>query len=117
DQPQVHDVYRSWRRIANEYEPHRVLAGEIFGSHRQSRYLVPDQLNLAFALIPVRWDASLWRRFIDIDMHALRGPGVAPTWMLSNHDVERHSTRFGGGSTGRNRARAALLLLLGLPGQ
>src|SRR4029077_15953189 len=73
--------------------------------------------NLAFALIPVRWDASLWRRFIDVDMHALRGPGGAPTGMLSNHAVERHLTRFGGGSTGRDRARAALLLLLGLPGQ
>ena len=30
---------------------------------------------------------------------------------------DRHLTRLGGGSTGRARARAALLLLLGLPGQ
>jgi alpha-glucosidase len=50
-------------------------------------------------------------------MNALRGPGVAPSWTLSNHDVVRHVTRLGGGSTGRERARAALLLLLGLPGQ
>jgi alpha-glucosidase len=117
DQPQVHDVYRSWRRIADEYEPHRVLVGEIFESQRQRRYIVPDQLHLAFALIPVRWEAASWRRLIDVDVHALRGPGVAPTWMLSNHDVVRHVTRFGGGSSGRDRARAALLLLLGLPGQ
>jgi alpha-glucosidase len=50
-------------------------------------------------------------------MNALRGPGVAPSWTLSNHDVVRHVTRLGGGSVGRERARAALLLLLGLPGQ
>ena len=117
DQPQVHEVYRAWRRIANEYEPSRVLVGEIFEPRRQARYVVPDQLNMAFALIRARWSANPWRRAIDADMHALRGPGVAPSWTLSNHDVVRHTTRFGGGTTGRDRARAALLLLLGLPGQ
>ena len=117
DQPQVHEVYRSWRRIANEYEPHRVLVGEIFEPQRQSRYILSDQLNMAFALIRVRWDTSAWRRSIDIDMNVLRGPGVAPSWTLSNHDVVRHVTRFGGGTKGLDRARAALLLLLGLPGQ
>jgi alpha-glucosidase len=117
DQPQVHDVYRRWRQILNEYQPPRVLVGEIFEPQRQSRYILPDQLNMAFALMAVPWDAHVWRRSIDVDMHALRGPGVAPTWTLSNHDVVRHVTRFGGGSTGRERARAALLLLLGLPGQ
>lgn len=117
DQPEVHDVYRSWRKIADTYRPDRVLVGEIFGSQRQARYILPDQLDMAFALIPVRWDADRWQRWIDADMQALRGPGVAPTWDLSNHDVIRHVTRFGGGTVGRRRARAALLLLLGLPGQ
>lgn len=117
DQPQVHAVYRRWRQILNEYKPDRVLVGEIFEPQRQSRYILPDQLNMAFALIRVRWDSNLWRRSIDIDMQALRGPGVAPSWTLSNHDVVRHVTRLGGGATGRARARAALMLLLGLPGQ
>ena len=117
DQPQVHQVYRRWRQILNEYRPQRVLVGEIFEPHRQSRYILPDQLNMAFALIRARWDAHAWRRSIELDMDVLRGPGVAPSWTLSNHDVVRHVTRLGGGSTGRERARAALLLLLGLPGQ
>jgi alpha-glucosidase len=72
---------------------------------------------MAFALIRSRWDASLWRRAIDVDRRALQGPGQAPSWTLSNHDVIRHVTRLGGGFAGRARARAALLLLLGLPGQ
>src|SRR6266567_2610728 len=117
DQPEVHDVYRGWRKIADTYRPDRVLVGEIFGSQRQARYIVPDQLDMAFALIPVRWDADRWKRWIDADLQALRGPGVAPTWDLSNHDVVRHVTRFGGGTVGGRRARAAMLLLLGLPGQ
>ena len=36
--------------------------------------------------------------------------------MLSNHDVVRHVTRYGGGDIGRRRARAAAMLMLALPG-
>ena len=39
--------------------------------------------------------------------------GATTTWVLSNHDVIRHVTRYGDGNTamGQRRARAALLLL------
>ena len=117
DQPQLHEVYRRWRHIADAYQPDRVLVGEIFEPSRQTRYILPDQLNMAFALIRSRWDAYLWRRSIDVDRNALHGPGTNPSWTLSNHDIVRQVTRLGGGHTGRERARAALLLLLGLPGQ
>jgi alpha-glucosidase len=117
DQPQLHDVYRRWRQIANEYEPDRVLVGEIFEPRRHSQYILPDQLHMAFALIYLPWEAALWRRSIDVSRMALQGPGTQPTWTLSNHDVIRPVTRLGGGALGRARARAALLLLLGLPGQ
>ncbi len=117
DQPQLHDVYRRWRQIANGYQPERVLVGEIFEARRHSRYIVPDQLHMAFALIHRRWDAQGWRTSIEVSRRALQGPGSDPTWTLANHDVVRPVTRLGGGSVGRARARAALLLLLGLPGQ
>ena len=42
--------------------------------------------------------------------------GGAPTWVLSNHDVVRHVTRYGGGERGLARARAATLTMLALPG-
>ena len=42
--------------------------------------------------------------------------GAAPTWVLSNHDVVRHPTRYGGGARGLARARAATLTMLALPG-
>ncbi|TMD73622.1 MAG: alpha-amylase [Chloroflexi bacterium] len=117
DQPQLHDVYRRWRQIATEYQPDRVLVGEIFDPRRHSRYIVPDQLHMAFALIHLPWDAALWKRSIEVSRSALRAPGTEPTWTLANHDVVRPVTRLGGGSKGRARAVAALLLLLGLPGQ
>ena len=117
DQPQLHAVYHRWRQIANRYEPERVLVGEIFDPRRHSQYIVPDQLHMAFALIHQPWDAALWRRSIEVMQAALRSPGAEPTWTLSNHDVPRQVTRLGGGALGRARVKAALLLLLGLPGQ
>ena len=117
DQPQLHDVYRRWRRIADRYSPERVLVGEIFDPRRHSKYIVPDQLHMAFALLHVRWDALRWKRSIDASRRALRATGAEPTWTLGNHDVVRPVTRFGGGAVGRRRARCALLLVAGLAGQ
>ncbi|MCA1655165.1 MAG: hypothetical protein LC635_01565 [Pseudonocardiaceae bacterium] len=70
---------------------------------------------------------------IDSSLAALGAVGAPATWVLSNHDVTRHVTRFGRGHTrgsgplretlepadlalGTRRARAALLLMLALPG-
>jgi alpha-glucosidase len=117
DQPQVHDVYRAWRRILNGYRPPRVMVGEIFEPRRQSRYILPDQLDMAFALVRARWNSSLWQRSIEVDLRAAPGPVAVPSWTQSNHDVVRHATRLGGGFMGRARARAAVLMLMGLPGQ
>ena len=33
DRDEVHDVYRSWRRIADSYDGTRVLVGEVRGGH------------------------------------------------------------------------------------
>src|SRR4029077_13360628 len=81
-QPQLHEVYQRWRRLANAYEPDRVLVGEICDPRRHSKYIVPDQLHMAFALIHQPWDAALWRRSIQVMPQALRGPGAEPTWTL-----------------------------------
>jgi len=117
DQPQLKDVYRRWRQIANGYTPARVLVGEIFEARRHAMYILPDQLHMAFALIHRRWEAETWRKTIDVSRRALQGPGSDPTWTLGNHDSDRPVTRLGGGDLGRRRVRAAMLLLLGLPGQ
>ena len=42
--------------------------------------------------------------------------GAPCTWVLSNHDVDRQVTRYGGGAVGAARARAAALVQLSLPG-
>ncbi len=117
DQPEVHGVYRDWRHITGEYEPERVLVGEIFDPGRQSRYIRPDELHMAFAMLDRRWDAPLWRQRIDVYRRAISRGTSLPSWTQSNHDVVRHVTRLGGDGIGRARAKASAMLLLGLPGQ
>ena len=141
DQDGVHDIYRRWRAIADEYGD-RMFVAEVFvpSAERLARYLRPDELHTAFdfRFLQAGWDATALRTAIDASLHALAPVGAPATWVLSNHDQTRHVTRFGRvrgksvdpvsgvgrGTTpiptdlelGRRRSRAALLLMLALPG-
>jgi alpha-glucosidase len=126
DREGVHDIYRRWRAIADEYDG-RVFVAEIFVSsaERLARYLRSDELHSAFdfRFLLAGWDAVALRQVIDDDLRALGAVGAVPTWVLSNHDQVRHVTRFSrigrrrtDVALGRRRARAALLLMLALPG-
>jgi alpha-glucosidase len=110
DQPEVHDVYRRWREIADAYTPPRTLIGEVnLGASRAARYVGPDELHQAFAfeLVLAPWSAAAWARAGE---DLLAHPPV--TWVVENHDVVRTATRYGSA----DRARAALLAILALPG-
>src|SRR3712207_7879257 len=57
---------------------------------------------------------TLFRSSSALDAYGQLGAPVS--WVLGNHDKERQVTRFGGGPLGAARARAATLMVLGLPG-
>jgi alpha-glucosidase len=136
DQDGVHEVYRRWRRIADSYrDDPRVFVGEIWveSAERLARYLRPDELHTAFNFdfLLAPWDATQMRRVIDTTTAAIQEVGAPATWVLSNHDVIRHVTRYGRAEgtqmapagavptdleLGTRRARAAALLILALPG-
>ena len=120
DLDEVHDVYREWRTISDAYDGERTFVAEAWVSspHRLARYLRSDELHTAFNFDFLRadWDAGTLRRVIDQNIDALGAVGATPTWVLSNHDVIRTVTRYGGGDDGLRRARAAALLMLALPG-
>ncbi|MFD3610672.1 glycoside hydrolase family 13 protein [Streptomyces atroolivaceus] len=135
DRDELHDIYRSWRAIADRYDG--IFVGEVWlpDSERFARYLRPDELHTAFNFnfLACPWDAGLLRSAID-DTLAEHAPVGAPaTWVLCNHDVTRTVTRYGREATGfdfaakvfgtptdlelgTRRARAAALLSLALPG-
>jgi alpha-glucosidase len=120
DQEGVHEIYRDWRKILDSYSPPRIAVAEAWtpSAERTARYLRSDELHQAFNFhyLQADWDAAALRRVID-DTQAAVAPVDAPaTWVLSNHDVHRHVTRYGDGELGLRRARAAILLMLALPG-
>ena len=120
DQDEVHEVYRAWRRVSNAYPGERTFVAEawVHTPDQLARYVRPDELHTAFNFnfLLAPWEARALRTAIDQSMHALGRVGAPATWVLSNHDVTRHVTRYGGGEIGARRARAAALLMLALPG-
>lgn len=119
DQEEVHEVYRRWRTLAEKYQPHRLLVGEVnLEPARAARYTRADEMQqaFAFAFVKLGWDPVAWAA-VGNDLETARQlHGATPTWALENHDIVRSVTRFGGGSIGSARSRAALVALLGLPG-
>ena len=116
DQPQVVDVYRDWRRITDAYDGDRMLVGEVFllDVEKVRRYVGDDRLQQAFnfSIFRVPWDATKLREAVVAALDAFE----TPTWVLSNHDLTRHVTRYGGGDLGRRRGLAVTAALLALPG-
>lgn len=136
DRDDVHDLFRTWRSIADSYPDPRVFVAEAHvRPGRLARYLRPDELHTAFNFdflkSPLR--AEPLREVIDRSIAGLADVGAPATWVLSNHDETRHVTRYGRSHTGvrtprldqghpsdlelgTRRARAAVLLMLALPG-
>ena len=120
DQDPVHDIYRRWRSVSDEYDRDRTFVAEawVHDPARLARYVRADELHTAFDFnfLLAPWDARSLRATIDQSIETLAAVGAPATWVLSNHDVVRHVTRYGGGAQGTRRARAAALLMLALPG-
>lgn len=120
DQPEVHDVYRSWHRLLDEAGPDKMAVAEAWTQTPESMaaFVRPDELDQAFnfAWLLADWSAEAFARVITSTLAAVEPVGASPTWVLSNHDVVRHTTRYGGGAVGLARARAATLTMLALPG-
>ena len=145
DRPEVHDIYREWRQVFNEYEPARFAVGEAWvAPEHQWMYASTDELGQVFnfEFAKKNWFAADFRLAIEEGLDAAERSKSTTTWVLSNHDVPRHATRFAlpqvpssthhqiatdwllrdgttyyeDRETGTRRSRAALLMELGLPG-
>ncbi|MGV9301166.1 glycoside hydrolase family 13 protein [Amycolatopsis sp. NPDC003676] len=119
DDDGVHEVHQLIRKVLDEY-PDAMAVGEIWvqDEERLARYLRPDELHLAFnfRLVLTHFDADAMRTSIERSLAVPRAAGAPATWTLSNHDVWRAASRYGGGAAGVRRARAMALVELALPG-
>ncbi|MFE1754225.1 glycoside hydrolase family 13 protein [Streptomyces anandii] len=139
DRDEVHEIYRAWRKVAEEFPGDRCFVAEAWADtpERLSAYVRRDALHTAFnfGFLMSSWDAKDLRAVIDDSLAMLGAVGAPATWVLSNHDVVRHTSRYGRRTTrrwtvdepyrpegpldletGTRRARAAALLMLALPG-
>ena len=133
NQPEVHEVWRRWRGLCDEYAARdgrdRTLVGEVSAPTpaEQARYVRPDELHQAFYfdLLRAGWDAKEFHGRIDAALRDIASTGAPITWVLNNHDQQRTITRYGrvdgpgqvrDARRGAARAAAAALMMLALPG-
>ena len=120
DQDEVHEIHRSWREILDEYPGERIAVAEAWAPslERLAAYVRPDELHQAFNFhfLGTPWRRDELRAVIEDSLRTSALVGAPTTWVLSNHDIRRHVTRYGGGEPGLRRARAAALMMLALPG-
>jgi alpha-glucosidase len=138
DQDGIHDINRRWRALLDASGRDVMMVAEAWvHPDRLALYLRPDEYHQSFNFdfLTTPWERDAIVAAIDRAIHAAVSVGSTPTWTLSNHDVMRHTTRFGlpNGTNWREwpvtgpaelldheiglaRARAAALLLMALPG-
>ena len=140
DRDEVHAIYRAWRRLFDEYMPAKYAIGESWHpfSPRIFQYARQDELGAVFdfSLPTAAGGRDIYREVIARTWDYARQAATAPTWVLGNHDVPRVASRIGlpvgadidtwvtsDGTdpavdpvAAQRRARAAALIMLGLPG-
>jgi alpha-glucosidase len=114
--PEVHEVLRRWRAIADSYEPQRVLIGETWARDLPdlARYYGRgEELHLAFnfAFATSAFEASALRTVIEATARALGGDAW-PLWTASNHDIGRLATHWAAGDEARVRCALFVVLML-----
>ncbi|MDQ6884396.1 MAG: alpha-amylase family glycosyl hydrolase [Candidatus Dormibacteraeota bacterium] len=118
ERPEVHEVLRRWRTLANAYAPPRILLGETYVLDVRSMglyYGQGDELHLAFnfSYIHSPFEAEALAAVVDESEEVIPDTGW-PAWTVSNHDVSRVMTRWANGDP--RKLRCAMLGLLTLRG-
>ena len=131
-QPEVHEIYRRWRKVAQGYGEQRevIFVGEVWAPSVASlaEYVRPDELHQAFYfdLLERPWDAAEFRDSLHQAFEQIVGQGLSVAWTLNNHDVHRSVTRYGivepepkspdapQSNSGRTRPRGRVDLDLGI---
>lgn len=146
DRKEVHNIYREWREVFNEYNPPRFAVGEAWVvPEHQHLYASTDELGQVFnfEFAEANWEVNAMRSAIIAGLQSAEEThGSTTTWVMSNHDVPRHVSRYGlpqvpasshhqlakdwllrdgtsyfeNRELGTTRARAAIMMELGLPG-
>jgi alpha-glucosidase len=119
NRPEVHAIFRRWRRLAERYDPPRLLLGEtyVLDPMVMASYYGQDndelQLAFNFTFLHAPFEAEELQSVVEAT-EAVMPARACPVWMLSTHDAVRYPTRWC--NEDEARIRCALLALLGLRG-
>ncbi|MFP7696909.1 glycoside hydrolase family 13 protein [Trueperella sp. LYQ143] len=138
NRPEVHEIYREWRAVLDEYGPDRALVAEAWVDNLDdmAKFVRADEMSQAFNFdfLCSPFTVNAYRTSIRESLRAMDNVGAPTTWVLSNHDVVRVVSRMGLVETGKGpngirptdpqpdaqlgmqRGLAAHLLQAGLPG-
>lgn len=124
NRPEVHDVIRRWRKIADEYDG-GVLLGETNPESLEELALYygngHDELHLAFnfPFAHAGLEADSLREIVE-EMKRMMPADSWPVWTLSNHDISRVATRWFSDEEDRasveRKIRCALAIIFSLRG-
>jgi alpha-glucosidase len=133
----VHDIIRSWRKILDEYDDRAMCAEAwVLPLSRMAKWVRPDEYHQTFnfGYLETPWAKEPLVKVVTESLEAFGSVGAPSTWVLSNHDVIRHVSRFGvetpppqgsgigpgmeqpNEELGQKRGRAATAFMLGIPG-
>jgi alpha-glucosidase len=138
-QEEVHEIFRNWRKILESYPGERAMCGEayVYPLSLMAKWVRPDEFHQTFnfRFLDAGWNPKKLFEAINESFEAFDGVGAPSTWVLNNHDVIRHASRFGGDygratasdgvgidqpqpdpELGLKIAKGATLFMLGLPG-
>ena len=138
-QEEVHEIFRNWRKILESYPGDRAMCGEayVYPLSLMAKWVRPDEFHQTFnfRFLDAGWDSKKLFEAINESFEAFDSVGAPSTWVLNNHDVIRHASRFGGdygratasdgiganqaqpdADLGLKIAKGATLFMLGLPG-
>lgn len=98
DRNEVHDIYREWRKVFNEY----LSAGirrrrSLVPPEHQYRYASPEELGQVFNFEFAKkdWIRNDMHLAIEEGIAAAERSGSTSTWVMSNHDIPATSAAMG----------------------
>ena len=133
----VHEIIRGWRQLLNRYDDRAMCAEAwVLPLSRMAKWVRPDEYHQTFnfGYLETPWDRKALEKVVAESLHEFGKVGAPSTWVLSNHDTIRHTSKYGVATPplhgmgigpdseqpdealGLRKARAATAFMLGLPG-
>ena len=98
DRNEVHEVYKEWRKLFEQYDPPRVaVAEDNVSAEGAVKYASTAELGQCFnfELLDANFNANEFKLIIDRALVNAKKAGSSTTWCLNNHDQMRPATKFG----------------------